>query len=229
MLKVCTLFKRKPGLTIAEYQAYWTGEHPKFVRRLPGLRGYTQNRPLPETFEWTPSPPYDGLVELWFDDSAALKTLSTTREYEDLNRDEEQFVDRSSIRLILTDEKVLKARAPESEKLVKRVSFFKRATGIAPEEFQRRIVEEYGAEVAVKSDVLGYVQSLPRLRGYRADGEPEWDMIDMCWFANLDTALKDPAATRLAGLLRDESPPRLYTRENQVMSISNTIQSVGSH
>ena len=87
MLKVCTLFKRKKGLSVSEYQSYWRGEHPEFVRRLPGVRRYAQNHPLPETFD-VAAPIYDGVVELHFDDSSALKHLSTTQEYQDLNADE---------------------------------------------------------------------------------------------------------------------------------------------
>src|SRR5258706_8892863 len=128
MLKVCTLFKRKPGLSVEEYQSYWRTGHPNFVRRLPGLRRYTQNPPLPETFE-SGAVPYDGMVELWFDNTEALKHLATTAEYQELNRDEENFVDRSSIQLILTDEIVVKDQPALPSTAVKRIEFFKRAPG----------------------------------------------------------------------------------------------------
>src|ERR1700733_4642078 len=131
MLKVCTLFKRKSGLSVAEYQSYWRGEHPNYVKRLPGVRPYAQNHPLPETFGANP-PIYDGLVELYFDDSAALKHLGTTQEYQDLNADEENFVDRSTIQLVFTEEHVLNDGTPGSG-AIKRISFFKRAPGLSPE------------------------------------------------------------------------------------------------
>ena len=217
MLKVCTLFKRKPGLTVGEYQGYWQGEHPSFVRRLPGLRQYTQNPPLAESFE-EGSPVYDGVVELWFDDSAALKHLATTQEYEALNKDEEQFVDRSTIRLLLTDEAVLKEGA-RAEDQVKRITFFKRAAGMSPTEFQRRWSLEYGARVAASSEVVRYVQCVPRIGGYRDGKEPEWDGIDMCWFEDLTAAKRDDAAAALTAIASTDQPPRLFTRERRVIRL----------
>lgn len=217
MLKVCTLFKRKHGLTVDEYQSYWGGEHPNFVRRLPGIRGYTQNRPLPETFA-SDLPIYDGIVELLFPDSGALKHLATTQEYQDLNTDEEQFVDRSTIRLVLTDERVFKEGHRDPHRQIKRISFFKRAEGMTPEEFQRRWCEEYGPAVAASTAAQRYVQSVPRLGGYQNGKEPEWDGIDMCWFATLAHARTDGATAQLEGLLASGGPSRLFTRENIVIT-----------
>lgn len=217
MLKVCTLFKRKHGLTVDAYQSYWGAEHPNFVRRLPGIQGYTQNRPLPETFE-SDSPIYDGIVELLFPDSAALKHLATTQEYQDLNKDEEEFVDRSTIRLVLTDERVLKDGQREPDRQIKRISFLKRAAGMTPEEFQHRWCEVYGPAVAASTATQRYVQSVPRLGGYQNGKEPEWDGIDMCWFATLADARTDDAAARLQGLLTNSEPSRLYTQENIVIT-----------
>ncbi len=218
MLKVCTLFKRKHGLTVDEYQSYWGAEHPNFVRRLPAIQGYTQNRPLPETFATEDSPIYDGIVELLFPDSAALKHLATTQEYQDLNKDEEQFVDRSTIRLVLTDERVLKDGQREPHRQIKRISFFKRAKGMTPEEFQRRWCGEYGPAVAASPAAQRYAQSVPRLGGYQNGKEPEWDGIDMCWFATLAEARMDDAARQLEGLLASSKPGRLFARENIVIA-----------
>ncbi len=216
MLKVCTLFKRKTGLSVLEYQSYWGAEHPNFVKRLPGILGYTQNPPLPETFE-TETPIYDGIVELLFADSAALKHLSTTKEYQDLNRDEEQFVDRSTIRIVLTDESVLKDHAAARDQLIKRVTFFKRSPRLSPEEFQQLWRENYGSAVAASPAVQRYVQSTPRLGGYRDGREPEWDGIDMCWFSGIDQAREDGALALLNGLIDRDVPSRLFTRESIVI------------
>lgn len=217
MLKVCTLFKRKPGLSVQEYQSYWGGEHPNFVRRLPGILGYTQNRPLLKTFD-EGTPVYDGIVELLFPDSAALKHLATTQEYQDLNKDEEQFVDRSTIRLVLTDEIVLKDGKRSPQQQIKRVSFFKRLPGMAPEAFQQRWRDEYGAAVAALPGTRRYAQSVPRLNGYRNESEPEWDGIDMCWFDSFDEASRDDAAEKLRGLALTAEPPRLFTHESIVIA-----------
>ena len=215
MLKVCTLFKRKKGLSVAEYQAYWRGEHPNFVKRLPGVRRYAQNHPLVETFETDP-PIYDGVVELYFDDSAALKHLSTTQEYQDLNADEENFVDRSTIQLVFTDEQVL-AEGMRQEGSVKRITFFKRAAGMSPEEFQRHLIAEYAKPVAAAEGVLRYSVCVPRLNGYRDGREPAWDGIDMATFATFSDARRNPVAGALQAFAATTTPPRMYTRENRVI------------
>jgi uncharacterized protein (TIGR02118 family) len=215
MLKVCTLFKRKKGLSVVEYQSYWRGEHPEFVKRLPGVRRYAQNHPLPSSFE-PDSPIYDGVVELYFDDSSALKHLSTTQEYQDLNADEENFVDRSTIQLVFTQEHVLK-EGERNENVTKRITFFKRASGMSPEEFQERWLAEYGHSVASSKDVIRYCACVPRLNGYRDGKEPAWDGIDMATFASLDTARRDDYLTELEGLVSTLDLSRLYTRENRVI------------
>ncbi|MFM0631538.1 EthD domain-containing protein [Paraburkholderia xenovorans] len=215
MLKVCTLFKRKKGLSVEEYQSYWRGEHPELVKRLPGVRRYAQNHPLPDTFK--PDPPiYDGVVELYFDDSSALKHLSTTQEYQDLNADEENFVDRSTIQLVFTHEHILK-EGERKENVTKRITFFKRAPGMSPEEFQERWLAEYGDSVASSKDVIRYCACAPRLNGYRDGREPAWDGIDMATFASLAAARCDDYLGELEGLVSTLDLQRMYTRENRVI------------
>lgn len=216
MLKVCTAFRRKPGMTVAQYQSYWSSDHPAFVKRLPGLRGYQQNRPLPESFGFEPAPPYDGLVELWFDDSAALKTMSASQEYADLIHDEEAFVDRPSIDMVFTTEAILKPGArPEGG--IKRISYLRRSEGTDPLAFQTWIQAEYGPRVAANDKVTRYVQSLPRLNGYRDGRSPAWDCIDMAWFATLEDAM---GGTDLSGgMVQQDQPPRLYCHEHRIISI----------
>jgi uncharacterized protein (TIGR02118 family) len=215
MLKVCTLFQRKKGLSVAEYQSYWRSGHPEFVKRLPGVRRYAQNHPLPETFDGD-APVYDGVVELYFDDSAALKHLSTTQEYQDLNADEERFVDRSTIRLVFTEEHILK-EGERKDGAIKRITFFKRASGISPEEFQERWLAEYGHGVASSRDVIRYSACAARLNGYRDGREPAWDGIDMASFASFDAARRDDHLGQLEGLASTLDLPRMYTRENRVI------------
>lgn len=215
MLKVCTLFKRKQGLSIVEYQSYWRGGHPEFVRRLPGVRRYAQNHPLPETFDIDP-PIYDGVVELYFDDSAALKHLGTTQAYQDLNADEENFVDRSTIQLVFTEEHVLKDGARPDD-ATRRITFFRRAPGMSPEEFQERWLAEYADSVASSGDVIRYCACVPRLNGYRDGKEPAWDGIDMATFANLEDARRDDHLSELEGLVSTLDLPRMYARENRVI------------
>lgn len=85
----------------------------------------------------------------------------------------------------------VQSRQREPERQIKRISFFKRAEGMTPEEFQRRWCEAYGPAVAASTTAQRYVQAVPRLGGYQNGKEPEWDGIDMCWFGTLADARMD--------------------------------------
>ena len=77
---------RLPGLSHAEWEARWTGEHAAFARdaiTAPGsMTRYIHNRPLHDPL---PMFPFDGIAEAWFastaDAEAGLKTgtLATLR------------------------------------------------------------------------------------------------------------------------------------------------------
>ena len=47
MIKVCELVRRRPGMSVEEFQAYWRDVHGPIVAALPGLRRYVQDHPLP--------------------------------------------------------------------------------------------------------------------------------------------------------------------------------------
>lgn len=63
MLKVMVVVQRKPGLSREEFLRHWCELHPKFVRCLPGVRGYRQNVSIEHRNNW----PFDGIAELYFD------------------------------------------------------------------------------------------------------------------------------------------------------------------
>jgi uncharacterized protein (TIGR02118 family) len=207
MLKVCTAFKRKQGLSFDEYQCYWSGEHPAYVKRLPQLLGYAQNRPLRESFDLDERPHYDGLVELWFRDNAALKTMTAAPEFEVLCEDEHNFADRSSLKIVFTVEHLVHDGAVEPSD-VKRIVFMKRGKGATPEAFQERLT---GKAVFVDS-ARRLVFSLPRLNGYANDREPAWDGYEMAWFPDLETALAAPVS-----LSEFSDAPRLYCSEHVIV------------
>jgi uncharacterized protein (TIGR02118 family) len=60
------LVKRKPGLSVAEFQDYWRSKHAPLVPRTPHLLRYVQCHVLSETYESDTPPAYDGVAELWW-------------------------------------------------------------------------------------------------------------------------------------------------------------------
>jgi len=73
LVKGLFLVKRKPGLSVAEFQDYWRTKHAPLVPRTPHLVRYVQCHVLPETYESEYPPAFDGVAELWWPDLAKFK------------------------------------------------------------------------------------------------------------------------------------------------------------
>ncbi len=67
MLKVVSLLKRKEGLSLDEFRAWATQEHPQLGKQLNGIRAYRMS----VVREDNPELPYDAVSEFWFDDQEA--------------------------------------------------------------------------------------------------------------------------------------------------------------
>jgi uncharacterized protein (TIGR02118 family) len=77
MVKAVYIVARKPGLTVAEFQAHWREVHAPLVCEIPGLRRYVQNPAVPAAYALRPLT-HDGFSELWFDDLAAFQHAAQT-------------------------------------------------------------------------------------------------------------------------------------------------------
>lgn len=102
------LVKRKPGMSVAEFQDYWRTRHAPLVPRTPGLRRYVQCHVLPEMYETT-TPAYDGVAELWWPDLATFEKswASPELQVEQFN-DVRNFVDgRGSAALLVKEVRVI--------------------------------------------------------------------------------------------------------------------------
>ncbi len=72
LVKALFLLKRKPGMSVAEFQNYWLDEHAPQIPRDMGVMRYVQCHQLPETYG-DEEPAYDGVAELSFEDMAAFE------------------------------------------------------------------------------------------------------------------------------------------------------------
>jgi uncharacterized protein (TIGR02118 family) len=71
-VKAIVLAKRKPGLSVEEFQAYWRDTHAPLVPKTPGLRRYVQCHLVPEMYA-NGEPAYDGVAELTWPDLASFE------------------------------------------------------------------------------------------------------------------------------------------------------------
>ena len=98
MIKVVAVVKAKDGMTRDEFLIAWRNDHPAYVRKLPGIRRYTQSPAVDHRKSW----PYSGMAELWFESVAEVKTAFAGDEAAVLFEHEEQFL--GSVEWFLADE-----------------------------------------------------------------------------------------------------------------------------
>ena len=104
MVKFVVLLKRKEGMDRAEFADYWVNVHGPIASRIPGLKGYrisiAHEVPFPED-----AIPWDGLVEIFFEDGDAFEAGISSREGVLAIADVENFAERKGF--LLTEETVI--------------------------------------------------------------------------------------------------------------------------
>jgi uncharacterized protein (TIGR02118 family) len=222
MVKAVSFFKRKSGMPVEEFQAYWRRNHPAPVVRLPGVRRYVQSHTLLASYR-KGEPIYDGIAEVWFEDTNAMRALRGTKELEAVEADEAVFIDRSTMRMILTEEHVIKD-GPAPTDGVKSVEFVTRKAGLEVETFQRYWREVHGPIAAQIPMIRRYVQSHTRLSGYDRGRTPAYDGVAITWFDDTQAMRASAATAQYARVRTDEpnflasgDPPFIITREHVIV------------
>lgn len=223
MIKGCTLFKRRQGMSVEDFQAYWLHEHPKAVTRLPGIRRYVQSHPLPGGYR-RGELVFDGLAEVWADDSAAFRAMSQSPEYAAVQEDEAVFIDRSSMVFLLTEEHVIKD-GPVPDNGLKNIEMVHHRKDMTIPDFQAYWRGTHGP-LAVRIPVIRrYVQSHVRLSGYDRDPKPACDGLAITWFDSIDS-MRQSATTEAYARTREDEPnfidtdgtiPTIITKEHVIV------------
>jgi uncharacterized protein (TIGR02118 family) len=192
MVKALSFFKRKAGMPVDEFQAYWRTHHPAAVTRLAGIRRYVQSHTLAAAYR-KGEPVYDGIAEVWFDDTAAMHALRGTPAVTAVQADEARFIDHATMGLIITEEHVLEDGAAPAG-TVKSVGFVRRRPGMTVEAFQRHWREIHGPLGLPVPGLRRYVQSHTRPAAYERGRAPAWDGVASLWFDGV-TELRDATAS----------------------------------
>jgi uncharacterized protein (TIGR02118 family) len=88
MVKLLSIYARRPGLNLEEFFQHWYEVHGQIAAKLPGLRRYVQNHGLREAYA-TRAMTHDGFSEMWFDDLASLQRAVASPEWGALAQDGE--------------------------------------------------------------------------------------------------------------------------------------------
>ena len=175
MINAITIIKKKQGLTYEKFQNYWKNEHAEIVTRSPLVGTYVQSHPIYNdklTFEDT----IDGIAEIWFDDTNAMRSLAATKEYKDIQDDEKVFIDGSAVRLIIAEDIIIVEGNVSDYKLI---IFMSKSSNVELTDFRKELVDM--ASQYSKKNVNRMKVSLPKTAGYKGDKSPAWDAILTVW------------------------------------------------
>ena len=175
MINAITIIKKKQGLTYEKFQNYWKNEHAEIVTRSPLVGTYVQSHPIYNdelTFEDT----IDGIAEIWFEDTNAMRSLAATKEYKDIQDDEKVFIDGSAVRLIIAED-IITVEGDVSD--YKLIIFMNKSSNVELTDFRKELVDM--ASQYSKKNVNRMKVSLPKTAGYKGDKSPAWDAILTVW------------------------------------------------
>ena len=118
MIKVIFCLRRRPDLSVQEFQRYWLDEHGPLVRSHQAVLGmvryvqcHTVHGDMTDRFRASRGAPepYDGVAELWFENWAAIEALAESPAAraagKDLLEDEKRFIDLANSPLWYAEEK----------------------------------------------------------------------------------------------------------------------------
>ena len=177
MINAITIIKKKQGLTYEKFQNYWKNEHAKIVTRSTLVGTYVQSHPIYSdklTFEDT----IDGIAEIWFEDTNAMRSLAATKEYKDIQDDEKVFIDGSAVTLIIAEDIITIEGDVSDHKLI---IFMNKSSNFELTDFRKELVER--ACQYSKKNLNRMKVSLPKIAGYKGDKSPAWDAILTFWLS----------------------------------------------
>ena len=203
MVKVVAIVKRKPEMSVEAFQEYWRTRHADVVAKLPGLRRYVQSHTLASGYR-KGTPVWDGIAELWYDDTNAMRALQGTPELAAVDADEARFLERGAMKLVFTDEHVIKDGAVPAG-AVKNIEFIQHRPDLSIDAFQKYWRDVHGPIAATIPQIRRYVQSHVRASAYSGGRTPAYDGLAMTWFDDTN-AMRAAATTPQYARTRGDEP-----------------------
>lgn len=182
MIKVVSLFRRKAELSVTAFQDYWLNTHAPIVCRMPEVRRYVQSHTRSSGYR-NRTPAYDGVAELWFDDSDALRTLAGCPELQATIADHHEFMDMDSYTEFVGEDVLIKDGSIPSH-AVKNIEVVKRKPGMDPKRFHDYWENTHGPLAKKIPQLNRYVQCHARMSAYRDGKQPDIDGLALTWFDN---------------------------------------------
>jgi EthD domain len=164
MIKLLYCLRRRPELTLQEFQQHWAGHHSRFGRASRQVLRYVQyhallddpiRQALPQAGAGEEHPaPYDGMAAAWFQSPEALAQSMTSPDVAAALEDEKLFIDHSRSSAVLCDEHVIVE--PEGEGPIVLVECLARRPDIDRRFFSERWLAH--GHIGRKANELGLLQ-----------------------------------------------------------------------
>jgi uncharacterized protein (TIGR02118 family) len=221
MVKAIYFINRKPGMELEAFRHYWINDHARIVREVPELRRYVQSHTIDQFYRGG-EPPYDGIAELWYDDTAAMRRIADTSASRAAADDDAKFLDMSKFGFVLTEEHAI-IDGVVTEAMLKLIAFLNRRPGMAVDEFQSYWREKHAPLAAKMPSQRSYVQNHVRRSAYEGGRTPRYDGVAEAWFDNLDWLMNPPDTVDFNAIRADEanflSSPITFiiTREHRIV------------
>lgn len=203
MIKAVLAFKRRAGMPVDEFQDYWLNEHPKAVLKLGGLQRYVQDHPLKNGYAKRELP-VDGFAETWWPDLETMRANAAGPAWDPLVADEEKFIDRDSMKLMLVEEHVMKDD-PVAADGFKIIEIVPRRADLSVEAYQHHWRVVHGPLGAAIPAVRRYVQNHPRTGSYDKGRQPFCDGYAMVWFDSMADMRASPETEEYQRTIADEA------------------------
>ena len=106
MYKMIFGAKRKPGMPMEEFRAYWLGPHAEKARKVPGIKRYVINL-LADLGGSGREMPYDGFAEIWFNSPEDMRLSARSPEIKVVLADEVNLFDLSTRWSVIVEENIM--------------------------------------------------------------------------------------------------------------------------
>jgi uncharacterized protein (TIGR02118 family) len=222
MYKVILLIKRKPGMSVEEFQHYWQHEHGTLVAKCPEVRRYVQSCALPQGYR-KGELLFDGMGELCFDSAEAFSAYRKNPASAAVAADADNFVDPSRTVMMVVDVHVMKDGAIPTDG-VKSIEFVNQREGMPLEAFSSYWRTVHGPLATHISAIRRYEQNHVQARAYENGKKPAYDGLAVTWFDSTEDMKKTEATPEYAAtrtdepnFLREGHLPFIITREHVVV------------
>ena len=199
MTKLIYCIRRRPHLSLEEFQAHWREHHSQFGKRVKTIRRYVQyhtlaNDPIREAMAQagvSKVETYDGIAIAWFDSMEALQEeMKHNSVVAEALEDEQHFIDHSRSVATITEEKVVVE--PVAPGNVVLIECLRRRADMDRGAFSKAWSQHahIGQKAHQMGLLMGYIQNhaLPgdaaRVPGLGSNEEP-WDGIVTAYFDSI--------------------------------------------